>query len=155
MVAISLLFFSIPIHICFAMPYEDFMPENLNNLSCILLFIDLGISINTGYYDKGQQVIHRWSIVKNYVRKKLITEIFGCFSLIVNYKSANLSEKWINNLILMLYFLKINHFSDITKRIEQRFLLGPRVVNIISLFKLLLTVLLISHIYTCIWIFTA
>ena len=89
------------------------------------------------------------------MRTKLITEILGCFSLIVNYKGANISDRNVNNFILMLYFLKVNHFSIIAKRLEQRFLLGPRARNVLQLLKLLLTILIISHIYACVWIYVA
>ena len=53
MLAITLLFFSIPVHIAFDLQYDEFVPYQLTNVSCILLFIDMGMSINTGYYDKG------------------------------------------------------------------------------------------------------
>lgn len=84
---ISYLLFVIPIHISFNMPYKTFTSSILVDAACSMIFIDIGISINTGYFDKGNHVTDRLKILKNYIKTSLITEILGCLSLIAHFFS--------------------------------------------------------------------
>lgn len=150
--AISFLLFMIPIHISFGMPYDMFTHKALVDVACSMIFIDIGVSINTGFYDKGIHVTDRLQIVKHYVKTSLVTEILGCLSLIAHFFSW---EGYIQQFVLMLFISKVNHFSNIAARLQERFLLSPTIQNRLKLVKLLITNILISHFYACIWIYIA
>ena len=81
--SIWFMLFVIPIRISLNIPYSEFIPESSVNLASILIFTDIIISLNTGFYDKGNPVVNRWNIFKKYLSTALVSEILGCFSLII------------------------------------------------------------------------
>lgn len=84
-------FFYIPIHISVAMfgiTLEELMTIELNSLGIYINFVDVLISMNTGYleyflifrfYEKGVYQIDRWKVLKNYLKTYFITDFFVNF----------------------------------------------------------------------------
>lgn len=158
--SISYLFFVIPINLSFDIDYEEFTEENFVYVTNIVILVDMIITLNSGFYNKGILIVERWEIIKNYVKNSIITEIIGCLFIAFNFLTLNntldnTNLKTIRSICLMLFFIKINHFTKIAKRIEERFLLSPKVRNILKFIKLLASILIISHIYACVWIYFA
>ena len=53
--------------------------------------------------------------------------------------------------LLILFFLKLNFFTDIVKMLEETSHLSMRTRNIINFIKLLCKVIIIAHMIACMW----
>lgn len=91
--------------------------------------------MNTAYYDKGVPVTNGWKIIINYIKYNSITDMFSVIPFIIyhyNYSADNQNDG-LNyvRLTLLLFFLKINSFTVIFKKIEERSHLPNKITNII------------------------
>ena len=82
----------------------------------------------------------------NYLKKRVLVDIFSNVSLLLIDEFEFLS---------VIFFLKLEVFSDLLKKIEESFHLTWKMKNIINLFKLMILILCISHIFACIWLLEA
>lgn len=57
--------------LCFEKPLSSFLPPIFITVAKIQLCIDFLVSINTGYYDKGIQILNRFLIFKNWLKSSI------------------------------------------------------------------------------------
>lgn len=68
------------------------------------------------------------------------------FEKIIKRLEAGYKIKNIFYLFIIIILMKINKFK------KKRLILGPKVKSLIGLFKLIISILVISHLFACIWI---
>ncbi|KAL4480344.1 hypothetical protein ABPG74_020860 [Tetrahymena malaccensis] len=164
--------FFLPISIVFDYNYSFIIPSGIIVVIPIILMMDILVNMNTGYFEKGQVVKSRVSIVYFYLKNNSVTDIISVIPFIISFyfdpyinqslgdqKLAENKPNWIQHpaykIFLMLFFLKILSLSQIFRKIEERFNLSKRVTYILQLIKLLFTIILINHLFACLWVYVA
>ena len=104
------------------------------------------VSLNTGYYEKGVYQFERSKIITYYLSIHFLSDVI-----------TNVSLLFINiyPYISLLFFYKVVIFLHLLKKLEETFDLSWKSKNVIKLFKLAATMLFISHIFACLWLFEA
>ncbi|KAL4505995.1 hypothetical protein ABPG72_013756 [Tetrahymena utriculariae] len=165
--------FFLPISIVFDYNYSFIIPERLIVVIPIILILDILVNMNTGYFEKGQVVKSRISIVYFYLKNNSVTDIISVLPFIISFyfdpyinqslssdqKLAENKPDWIQHpvykIFLMLFFFKILSLSQIFRKIEERFNLSKRVTYLLQLIKVLFTIILINHLFACLWVYVA
>lgn len=150
------------------MPFSILISNEIANIAPIIFIVDIIINLNTGYYDKGIAIVDKWKIVKNYIEHNLITDIVAVLpNIIYHYmtygqeaaaeyvpatRKSEIEIQYFAKFFLMFFYMKLNCFSDITKRLEELSHLKKKTSLIIQLIKLVFTILIIAHMIACLWI---
>ena len=114
---------------------------------CLTFFIiDIFINFNTGYYDKGTLVSDRVKISKKYLRTSFI---FDGISLIPIISDAFGGEKVF--IIELLFIIRLKTFFRIFSQAQKSTHINFEAYNIIELLKILMKILLLTHILACVW----
>lgn len=72
------------------MPFSVLISNEIANIAPIVFIIDVIINLNTGYYDKGQPIMDKWKIFKNYIQNYLITDGVAVLpNIIYHYTTYN------------------------------------------------------------------
>ncbi|KAL4438145.1 hypothetical protein ABPG74_016924 [Tetrahymena malaccensis] len=138
----------------------------------ILQSLDMVICANTGYYQRGRLVKRREDIIKKYIAKNGFTDILTLQALIFelhrwnskigqdqSFSSYTSSYQIyvilciLEAIILLLYFIKGMRISKLLTKLEEQFQVTRKQLNLLQLVKLLVFVLIVSHIFACIWLF--
>ena len=160
----------IPMQLCFDVFYDDAIEEALIEhhinqhiaqfivmIPEIFLILDTLLKFITGFYEDGVIVVDKKEIVKHYLKKGLIFDIFSYFPVITqgvlrkSYPTLfDEHEITIKYLQLMLFFklkrvtIAINNFEEIiSSKGGHDFIL--------SAFRLLYVIFFVTHMNACIW----
>ncbi|KAL4483354.1 hypothetical protein ABPG72_007996 [Tetrahymena utriculariae] len=154
----------VPITFVFKMRFKDIIPMMLGWFFPAFLLVDIFINMNTCYYDKGSLITQRNLIFIHYIKKYYVYDILSVVPLFIHFLNyerlgsiqdpSQQGYKLTDSLILFI-LLKARHMSDIIRRIEERFHLTPRAMNVVSLIKLLFTILFVAHLFSQVWLFAA
>ena len=146
------LFVYIPFAVCV-------FDEELNNkvflkiikINCIvILLLDVLRKLNTAFYKKGLLVRSKSFIIKRYAKKYLTYDIFSIFPLIlVEFVFTNK----VSQIFLIFFYLKLKHFNETIMKFEEVILMHFKFNNALSLIKLVARMIMLSHIFACIWIY--
>ena len=143
--------FQISIHISTGVDISEIGSHFLYTMVIIFLLVDVLVNINTGYFEKGILMTKRGDILKHYRDSELKVDALSLIPFFLHYFIGNFYP--LLELSLLFMFLKIKKFSRISNKLMERWMLGQNLRNSISLIKLLLSVLMISHVFACIWVF--
>ncbi|KAL4501614.1 hypothetical protein ABPG72_018665 [Tetrahymena utriculariae] len=116
----------------------------MSTLPLIVMFADVIIRLNTGYYKRGLIVVKRWHIAKHYLKHKLWLDIFLIF-LFAIYDNTNI------NIMMLITILMIGKITQIIKELEDAVTLDKRQMAYYQLAKLSILVLFIGHFCGCIF----
>lgn len=154
--AISIFVFFIPIHLTFNLELNQLGSSHLTESCSLLILFDFLVSLNTGFFYKGRRITNRYHIFKHYLQTSVLdlVGLVSVFQFYILQQYLQLDDTF-TRIIKLCFILKVSNFSKITKRLEERFLLGPKLNNTIKFLKLLLTIILITHLCSCIWVFIA
>lgn len=152
-------FFSIPLEACFEVKlYEEIYGLYYLQYTASFFFLcDILVKCNTAVYLKGKLNKDRKEIVKNYLKTSFLKDTISSLSVfLVLYE--NIMINLIDNFLLMnffriLFFLRTRNFSIIFKELEEMFIINQSVHNILSLFKLIFRIILLSHMFACLWFY--
>ncbi|CAD8074510.1 unnamed protein product [Paramecium sonneborni] len=150
------LMYIIPIIITFEQLIEDY--DNIIIISQIVFIIDLLLRNITIYYDQGLPVVDRYQIVKNqYHITNLIELMEICLLFAMAYFKFDFNNQFIlfggwPKLWMLLYFIQLKNLLNFIGSWQQSFLMGQLVSSLIELFKLIGLLLIIQHIFSCIWL---
>ncbi|KAL4434925.1 hypothetical protein ABPG74_021264 [Tetrahymena malaccensis] len=154
----------VPLTFVFKMRFKDVIPMMLGWLFPAFLLVDIFINMNTCYYDKGSLITQRNLIFIHYIKKYYVYDILSVVPLFIHFLNyerigsvqdpSQQGYKLTDSLILFI-LLKASHMSNIIRRIEERFHLTPRAMNMVSLIKLLFTILFVAHLFSQVWLFAA
>lgn len=121
-IAYFLIFF--PLRIAFGIDIYDSIASFF---ALGIIFFDILVYLNTGFYDKGALVTDRIGIFIHYVDTRFLTDIFSMFPFVaynVSDSSSNLfsdSAKFIESVISLIFLVRVSHLGSIKKKIEERF----------------------------------
>lgn len=141
-----LVFFYVPISIATDIMLDNLMNKNLKNSCVALLILDFLVSLNTGYYKKGILITDRRKIWEHVIKRNFFIDLLVLLSFTMSNYFPN------SNVVLVLVFVKLRYFSKNLKKIRDSFNLTFETSNYIDLFKLLCTILFISHIMASVWV---
>ncbi|EAR84198.2 cyclic nucleotide-binding domain protein (macronuclear) [Tetrahymena thermophila SB210] len=138
----------------------------------VLQSLDMVICANTGYYQRGRLVKTREDIIKKYIVKNGFTDILTLQAMIFElhrwhlkigqdqkFSSYTSSYKTyvivciFEAIVLLLYFIKGMRITKLLTKLEEQFQVTRKQLNLLQLVKLLVFVLIVSHIFACIWLF--
>ena len=127
----------------------------------IFLSIDMFLSCNTAFFKNGMIERSRIRIFIHYFKKRIFLDMITLFPILLDL----ILRKWFEyddyaSLVLFhylkfLFFLKMTTMNEITKRINERFLLKEKFQNIIALFKVFCVSILVAHLFACFWYFAS
>ncbi|CAK58155.1 unnamed protein product (macronuclear) [Paramecium tetraurelia] len=118
----------------------------LTSLLSSLLLFDVIIRLNTICYVKGHAVLDRFEIVRQINLQAPL--LYYCIK----------DEEQISNyylIILLTSLMQFKHISEVIQKSEESQYFSKSQKGIISLFKLILTLMYILHMFSCIWYFNS
>ena len=155
---ILLHFIVIPLQTSFSIDIFDLLLglSAINAITITIFLLDILRKFNTAFYLKGILVTRRQEIAWHYIKREFWLDIFSVGSLFFHeiicgdLKFFNKDEWWVKVLSLV-FFLKYMEFNGIIKKFEDLIFFDKSLINKMALFKLILKILLISHIFACLW----
>lgn len=148
----------------FLLPYINaFEPDNTElsyNIDCVsfsIFSLDIVINLNTGFYQKGNLVMDRVKILRNYLSFWFWIDIFSTIPIDNFFGSSNSSgsnPRTFLRYIKIIRVLKLLKLIRLTKlkimiiKIKDR-ISNKKVLSLITVFKLLIYLLLVAHFYAC------
>lgn len=149
-------FFTIPLEAAFNVrvseEYEFFY--YLEQTAIYFFICDVLLSFNTAVYLKGKLTKERVKIAKNYLKNSFIYDIIGVLCILLLKDNNAIDENFfLLNFIRIVFFLKMINFSKIIKKLEEMFFIDQSIHNILALLKLIFRIMLLSHIFACLWFY--
>lgn len=158
MVSITYYLIFFPLRIAFGLDIHDSIASYF---ALGIIFFDILVYLNTGFYDKGALVTDRIGILIHYLDTRFLSDIFSMIPFLVydiaDHEANLFSDflKLFESFISLMFLVRVSHLGQIKKKIEERFYQKKTLTHIISLFTLLATTLYIAHLFSCIWIIVA
>jgi hypothetical protein len=86
-----------------------------------VFILDFVFNINTSIYDKGRIIEKRILIIKTYFKKDFLTEVVSLIGLFTfSVKDDNKFSITFTDFISMFFLMKLNQFSKIVYKLEER-----------------------------------
>ncbi|KAL4510977.1 hypothetical protein ABPG73_008055 [Tetrahymena malaccensis] len=123
----------------------------------LLTFLDIFIHTNTAIYVKGVLCTNRQAIFKYYRESNAFLYDFISQFFPLSYFLIT-QDNWQSRIALVLLLPIVFKYKDINiiiNNMKDKFLFDKKAQNIIELINLFKNVILISHIFACIWILAA
>lgn len=146
LIALSYFFFMIPLEIAYSLISSD---QHIKDVAFFLLLADIFRNFNTAFYSKGKFVYSHSSIAHHYIKRGFYFDLLTLMPILFHRFTS--SDKTIYNHLLFLVYLKMGQFRKIFKRLEGLLLTNRTFHHIFSLFKLIIWIIFISHVFACIW----
>lgn len=73
--------FNVSLHVAFEYAITKFLPNTLQIIFSILLWVDILINLNTAYYDKGILILDRFQAIKRWISREIQLEIITILPL--------------------------------------------------------------------------
>ena len=144
-------FFHIPVCLSFNLHIGNFSHTSLLYTALAVIVIDILVNLNTGYYYKGKFIMSRIKIAKNYLNNSLVIDILSVIPIFL-YLFYNLPSYF--DYMMLLFFLKLINFTRTFRKLEEGIRMNFIALHSLQIIKLLFTVLLFTHVFSCIWIKT-
>lgn len=130
---------------------ENFL--NTFQIVCLILYsCDIIIKFNTSFYQGGEAVSERRKIRMNYLKTGFLFDVLG---LVPFWQSASASERKFT-FYLFFFLFKLYPLHRFFKNINEALLnIEGRLEAIYYLIKLLFKVLIVCHIFACVWHYQA
>ena len=61
--------------------------SNINIIFLIFLFLEFGVNINLGYIEQGELVTKRNLVIKHYIQKSLLLDLFVVLGILLSFTS--------------------------------------------------------------------
>ena len=143
-ILLTIVFFEIPMEIAFDMKILD-----LDLIIICMFVINIMISLNTAYYDRGHLVHDRKIIIKSYFKKYFRNDLLTIllYSIILTSQS-NYNSNYLN-FFKIAFYVNINRFFKIHKTLDEKFKLYYRLSGFLEIFELISFSFFIIHIFAC------
>ena len=153
MILIIMHFIIIPIKIGFNSDELE-LDSILSSLQCfslILFIMDIIINFNTPFYNKGELIVSKGKIFKNYFIGYFLTDVITLVGLGMNEISGNTILQNYVKMAEFLFILRIRNLSKFITKFEEFLFTDERTSKLISFIRLIFNILLFSHWSACIW----
>ena len=173
-IIICIFFCIIPMQLCFNIFYDDELEKIFEELHIhhmlsvffvsipdLLLIIDTILKFITGFYEDGVVIVEKSKIIKHYLKKGLIFDIFSYFPVIVqgvlrkSYPLLFEHHAFAIKVVQLLMFFKIKRVTIALSNFEEIITSHGGNDYILKIFKLIFVIFFITHLNACIWHGTA
>lgn len=154
LVLISIFFFFIviPLDLAFLKKVEQISGLTFMKTACLYIFLlDLFKSSNSSYYSKGVLQKNRKKIIFYYLKSDFITDLLTLIPLFLHHFNIWQEKDSSGDIVQLFFFLKINRFMEISKKLGELIFIDKTIQNLVSLANLVIRIMIIAHIFTCIW----
>ena len=115
--------------------------------------IDIILNFNAAYFSKGELIIDKTQIFKNYLYIEFPNDLVGVvpmlvFNIVKDYDS-------VFYFFILISITRVNRFGVIMKKLGDIYNLDQTLKNLMKLFKLVAMILFIGHMFACLWLFFA
>ncbi|KAL4468882.1 hypothetical protein ABPG72_009152 [Tetrahymena utriculariae] len=171
LISILIIFFIMSILISFKMRIEDIVPHIIIEISLGLIFVNSFVNLNTGYYESMELSKDRQQMFSIYLKTHFYVDISSFISILTlliidktSFMSASSSDQSNYNvkvddlgtlfrfIVFIPFIFKLRDFSKFMIDFEEKIIFQKQEQNIIQLFKLFASIILIDHFMACIWI---
>ncbi|CAK60746.1 unnamed protein product (macronuclear) [Paramecium tetraurelia] len=127
----------------------------LTTLLASLLLFDVLIRLNTICYVKGHAVLDRFEIVRQQIFSVLFIDVLTLTPLFYYCikNGEEISKYYL--IILLTSLMQFKYISEVIQKSEESQYFSKSQKGIISLLKLILTLMYILHMFSCIWYFNS
>jgi len=116
----------VPLQICFGLNNGETLSV-LTNFNFVLLACSIIISLNTGYFNKGELEENRTHISMNYLKNYIVIDLLALCTI------SDLVLK-MDSYFRFLFLLKVKDFSDLVLKFKESLQLDIKSQSFLSLF---------------------
>lgn len=116
-----------------------------------LLVLDILINFNTAYLEKGELIKERPLIIKHYFKQGFWRDLLSLLYFYWAFYYSYPYQHWVFNLSSVTFFFRVPNIQRIFNRIEDFLFVDDKFYNYMLFFQLIFRVLLISHLFACVW----
>ncbi|EAR90082.2 cation channel family protein (macronuclear) [Tetrahymena thermophila SB210] len=163
--AVVYIFFIISITISFHETIDYIVPSMSIYLCIIFLFLNVIVTLNTGYQKLGNTFQDRQHIFQSYCKNNLFTDLIGFISililLIIDKNGNKFSQNYpdLYSFVKLIFFIpfsiKFKDFGQLIQKLEEKIMFKQKMQHIVQIVRLFSLIIMINHILACIWIFNA
>ena len=141
----------IPLNLSFKIQYksndslEEVIRIFLEKIPVIVFLVDIFITLNTAFYQKGKLVYQKFSILKNYYQNFFTLDLITLFPFFLE----NIINK--NSAIKVIFLLRVIKLRNFARKMEESIQLSDKNQYIFEFLKLLFLILYIAHLCGCAW----
>ena len=115
--------------------------------------IDIILNFNAAYFSKGELIIDKTQIFKNYLYTEFPDDLVGVVPMLVFNLVKEYDSKFY--FFVLISITRVLKFGVIMKKLGDIYNLDQTLKNLMKLIKLVAMILFISHIFACLWLFFA
>lgn len=149
--ALSFYFVVIPLQLVYNIFDTILLIKQLEILAKCFLFFDVLRNFNTAFYFKGKLVYSYSKIALHYIQEEFALETFSLLPIFIPKSIYDESKKVYYDYFLFFAFFKLKRFGMLFRRLEGLLFTKSTFHHALSLFKLIIRIVFISHIFACIW----
>lgn len=138
----------IPLEMSFDVNIKGELPSGFYAVILTFFMFDILVNLNTAIYERGNLIFNHRKIMMQYLGSSFLLD---GISILYFFDFAG----YYNEYLGVLFFLRISTLRKIIKKIQGFFFTDETTYYLLYLIKLILTVLFISHIFSCLWHYVA
>ena len=115
--------------------------------------IDIILHFNAAYFSKGELIIDKTQIFKNYLYTEFPDDLVGVVPMLVFNLVKDYDSEY--SFFVLISITRVLKFGVIMKKLGDIYNLDQTLKNLMKLIKLVAMILFISHMFACLWIFFA
>ena len=115
--------------------------------------IDIILNFNAAYFSKGELIIDKTQIFKNYLYTEFPDDLVGVVPMLVFNLVKEYDSKFY--FFVLISITRVLKFGVIMKKLGDIYNLDQTLKNLMKLIKLFAMILFISHMFACLWLFFA
>jgi hypothetical protein len=124
----------------------NFFYFSCNIFPMAIFLIDILVNMNTAYYSKGEYVIQKKKIIKNYINNYLFFDFLSVLPFIVKFFLF-----YNNSMFEIFFFFRLIKLRKLILKMDAYLRLESKPQGIFNLCKLLFLIIFIAHICGCCW----
>ncbi|KAL4468886.1 hypothetical protein ABPG72_009156 [Tetrahymena utriculariae] len=163
--AVVYIFFIISITISFHETIDYIVPSMSIYLCILFLFLNVIVTLNTGYQKLGNTFQDRQHIFQSYCKNNLFTDLIGFISILILLVIDKNGNKFAHNnpdlysFVKLIFFIpfsiKFKDFGQLIQKLEEKIMFKQKMQHIVQIVRLFSIIIMINHVLACIWIFNA
>ncbi|KAL4428635.1 hypothetical protein ABPG74_009137 [Tetrahymena malaccensis] len=163
--AVVYIFFVISITISFHETIDYIVPSISIYLCILFLFLNVIITLNTGYQKLGNTFQDRQHIFQSYCKNNLFTDLIGFISILILLildKNGNMFAQnypdlysFLKLIFFIPFSIKFKDFGQLIQKLEEKIMFKQKMQHIVQIIRLFSLIIMINHVLACIWIFNA
>lgn len=118
----------------------------------LLVFFDMVLKLNSGYFIDGLQMLDRKSIINFYLRTEFCFDFVSFLGVFLdNILKFSAEDPMYHMVIKLMFFMKYPILTKLIRKIEEIINFDEKIEAVISLSKLFSKMLFLSHVIACLW----